>query len=109
MAQYTTASAALFDLAQRGYSGDFKLVGNELMWVQGNVFLRMGEFSIAEFHRFWNPSIKSQNLILFAITALHYNLRGVLIFYSPISGCTSPVILKKINELKSRVVVPAFF
>ena len=67
MKRYTTAAAAITDMHERGFTSDFQLRGNDLLWVQQKTFLRTGEFAIIEYHWFWNPASKQTDLLLFGV------------------------------------------
>ncbi|MEO6314090.1 MAG: hypothetical protein ABIU63_12585 [Chitinophagaceae bacterium] len=105
MKLYTTTADAVADMRERGFDGDFELVGNDLLWVQQKTFIRMGLFTIIECQRFWHPAVHSTDLILLGVIALHHNVRGILLvdYASHPNGCP-PVIAKKMNELNQKVL-----
>jgi hypothetical protein len=49
---YLNAREVIIDLHQRGYTEDFELNGNTLLWVQDRSVIDSDEFSILECHRF---------------------------------------------------------
>ena len=105
MKHYTSAAAAISDMHERGFTSDFQLFGNDLLWVQEKKFIRAGDFAIIECHHFWNPASYQFDLVLYGIIATHYNMRGIL-FQNGTSqaGVQPPVIVKKVNELREKVL-----
>ena len=91
MKKYTTAAEAVTDMHERGYTSDFQLFGNDLLWVQEKTFIRMGLFAIIEYHRFWNPAAQDTDLVLLGVISTYHNIRGILFidFVSHPRGFTS--------------------
>lgn len=109
MKQYTTASEAIVDMNARGYSNDFQIFGNDLLWVQEKIFIKSGQFAIIEYHRFWHPSQKTSDLIIFGIIAVKYNIRGILTNnYTSLNTIVPPVLLGKLDELAQKVLYQTF-
>jgi hypothetical protein len=99
---YSNGREAICDLHERGYTNDFQLVGNDLLWLQEKFFIRAGEFSITECYRFCNPLQNEPELVVFGVIALFYNAKGILInHYTSYTLTTPPVIEKKLNEMFS--------
>ncbi|MET0636749.1 MAG: hypothetical protein ABWZ25_12035 [Chitinophagaceae bacterium] len=97
---YLTKADAIVDMHERGYINDFQLSGNDLLWVQGKVFLRARDFAILEYHRFSNPKRVGADLILFGVISLLNEAKGILLNdHSHRRPATPPVIEKKLNEL----------
>ena len=100
MKKYSTQAEAVIDMNDRGYTSDFKLVGNDLFWVQGKFFIRAGDFWVTEYYQFRDPSVRTRGLVVFGVIAFHHNLRGILInHYSKHTHLAAPVLLKKVNEM----------
>lgn len=105
MKQYTTAAEAVSDMHERGFTGDFQLLGSDLLWVQQKIFIRMGLYTVIEYHRFWNPAGKNTDLVLMGIVAVTHNARGILfIDYSTHPGGMPPIIVKKLDELNQKIL-----
>ena len=97
MKSYLNKTDVIIDLHKQGFTDDFQLVGNDLLWIQENIFIRVGEFAIAEYH-------KIEESMVFAIVALHYNIKGILLSrIKTNSNATAPVLIKKLNELNAVV------
>jgi len=92
---YSNTADVIYDLHKQGFTNDFCIVGNDLLWIQENLFIRMGEFVIVEYHRI-------EESIVFGIIALHHNIKGILL-NRPKSNSKniSPVLVKKLNELNN--------
>jgi hypothetical protein len=99
---YLTEEDAISDLHKKGYSNDFHLFGNDLLWVQRQIFIRTANFSIVECHRFFSQEQEGKEIIVFAIIVQKYNAKGVLLNdYSNYTTSTPPVIVKKLEEMNA--------
>jgi len=97
---YFTEQEAVCGLHENGFTHDFQIIGNDLLWVQEQVLVRAGDFAIKECHQFNNSSIKGTGIIVFGIVSLYNNAKGILIrHFSKNCRKTPPVILKKLNDL----------
>ena len=97
---YLTVQDAVFDLHEKGFSHDFQIAGNDLMWVQEKFLLRAGEFAIKEWHQFGDSSRKGTGTIILGVVAVCHNVKGILIrHYTKRSLKIPPVLLKKLNDL----------
>ena len=107
MKNYLTGSDAVDKLHKNGFTNDFQLYGNDLLWVQEKLFIRAGEFSILEYHKIYQPGAGKEELIIFGIVAPYHNIRGILLnHYRSYTDVVPPVIVKKLNELKASVGTP---
>jgi|SRR5450432_2263327 hypothetical protein len=107
MKHYTTQQEAIIDLHQRGFTSDFHLFGNDLLWIQEKIFVRAGEFSILESHRIDGTTKNGAGIVLFGILIFSYGVKGILInHYTSYTTQTPPVILKKLKE--SRLYTPEY-
>ena len=105
MLPYYSKEEAVADMHHRGFSNDFQLFGNDLLWVQEKIFVRMGDFAIVEYHKFLNPRTKRTDAMVFGVVSFHYHVKGILLNdYACYSKCTPPVIVKKLNELNKSLV-----
>ncbi|HEU5168257.1 MAG TPA: hypothetical protein VFU29_22080 [Chitinophagaceae bacterium] len=90
---YSNKTDVICDLHKQGFTDDFQLVGNDLLWIQENVFIRVGEFAITEYYKIGES-------IVFGIVALHHNIKGILLSpFKKNSNTMAPVLIKKLNEL----------
>ena len=95
MKAYSNKTDAIYDLHKQGFTTDFHIAGNDLLCIQENLFIRMGEFVIVEYY-------KIEESLVFGIIALHHNIKGILLSKSKnYSKDISPVLVKKLNELST--------
>ena len=96
---YSNGTDAISDLHHNGFTNDFQLVGNDLFWVQGDIFIRAGEFAILEYYKITRTDKSLDELIVFGIIAPYHNIKGILLnHYRSYSNTTAPVIVKKLKE-----------
>ena len=98
MEYYLTTPVALAGLRKKGYTEEFKLSGNDLLWVLRNGFVRVGNFTIVEFHKFYSK--EGGVSTVFGILIPYRGLKGTMI----LSGITPgtiipPVIVRKMAEM----------
>ena len=97
---YLTQTEAVCGLHSKGYINDFRLFGNDLLWIQQKEFIRAGTFSIIEYHRFYDRARKGSEIIVFAIVASLCDAKGILLNdYSGYMSKTPPIIIKKLAEM----------
>jgi hypothetical protein len=100
MKSYLNGIDAIADLHEKGFTNDFQLVGNDLLWVQEHIFLRVGEFFILEYHKITDPGDKMSELVVFGIIAPYHDIKGILLnHYKSYTSTTPPVLVKKLKEL----------
>ena len=100
MKTYSNCSDAISDLHRQGFTNDFHLSGNDLLWVQEKLFIRAGEFSILEYLKIKEPKNNLNEVVVFGIVAPYHNIKGILLsHYKNNTNVTPPVIVKKLNEL----------
>jgi len=103
---YLSKEATIAGMHERGYSSDFQLFGNDLLWIQEKKFIRPGEFTIMEYHRFPSQLKKAPDIIIFGVVAHHYGVKGILLnHYSSYTLKTPPVIVKKLNEMNAALAI----
>src|SRR5688500_8857611 len=86
-------------LHEKGFANDFQMVGNDLFWVQENIVIRAGEFSILEYYEVIGAKDDFNEFFVFGIVAIYHNIKGILINHEKYrSGNTPPVLRKKLNE-----------
>jgi hypothetical protein len=96
---YLTELDAIYELHKIGYTHDFQMSGNDLLWIQEKILVRAGDFVINEYHEFIDHSRKGAGIIVFGVVALYHNVKGILIrHYTTNTLKTPPVILKKIRD-----------
>jgi hypothetical protein len=66
MKVYLNGPDTVKKLHERGFTDDFHLTGNDLLWVQEKCLIRVGEFVILEYHKIIEPKIVPINLLFLA-------------------------------------------
>ena len=100
MKTYSNRTDAISDLHEKGFTYDFHLIGNDLLWVQEKLFIRAGEFSILEYFKISDAKNKMNDFIVFGIIAPYHNIKGILLsHYRRHTKVMPPVLVKKLNEL----------
>lgn len=99
MKKTLAAHKVIIDLHERGYSEDFCMNGNDLVWIQDRKVVLAGSFCILEYHYFFNEKM-NDNLIIFGIAAIYKNIKGILTCRCS-NSCqlVAPVIIKKLSEM----------
>ena len=99
MKNYDTMSEALNDLKKRGYDHDFNLGEEFVESKQNKARLKADEFEIDEVHRFEGNTDPGDENIVYAISSIKHELKGVLInAYGMYSDTTSAAIVSKLHE-----------
>lgn len=77
---YDTASEAINDLIRRGYTTDFSILQEKdrIICKQTNVELSTDEFEIDEIYRFEGPTDPGDEMIVFGISSVRNDIKGVL-------------------------------
>ena len=97
---YMTKQDAIFGLHQNGYTYDFQISGNDLLWVQKKIFIRAGDFFINECHHFIDASQKQKGMIILGVVAPYYGTKGIVIrHYASNTLRVPPVVLKKLKDM----------
>jgi hypothetical protein len=81
MKNYETLVDATNDLLQRGYTANLSFEDNSdaIEDKSQNIKLNADDFEVDEFYRFEGPSNPSDMSIVYAISSVKYNLKGVLV------------------------------
>ena len=64
-------------LHETGFTDDFALHGDNMLWVQKKIFLNADELMLFEYHRF--SDAKGKETVVFGVVALYYDIKGILI------------------------------
>ena len=100
MKMYSNATDAISDLHMQGFTSDFHLSGNDLLWVQEGFLIRAGEFAIVRHYKIEEAKNRMNKLAVFGVIALYHNIKGILLnHFKDYSERTPPVLVKKLNEL----------
>jgi hypothetical protein len=76
MKRFRNGSEAVSNLHNNGFTDDFQSFGNGIMWVQEQLFIGVGEFTILVHHRIVEPKVEFD---VFGILAPFHNTKGILI------------------------------
>jgi hypothetical protein len=78
---FETVTEALNDLRARGYSADFNLLLEKdcLVCHSHKVELSPDDFEIDEVYRFYSSSDPGDEMIVYAISSTHHQLKGVIV------------------------------
>jgi len=100
MKLYSNANDAITDLHMQGFTNDFHLSGNDLLWVQEGLLVRAGEFAIVRCYKIEEAKNRMNKLVVFGVIALYHNIKGILLnHFRDYSETTPPILVKKLNEL----------
>jgi hypothetical protein len=103
MKTYVSKSEAVIDLHERGFTEDFQLFGNNLLWIQQKIFLRQKDFSIVECHRFLDAVGKET--IIFGVISNSSLVSGILInHYKKYTDKTPAIIDNKLKKMVSGIL-----
>ena len=89
---YLNRTEAVIKLHEKGYTEDFELFGNDLLWIQEKIFIRPKDFVIAEVHRF--PEVDGNEVIVFGVIANAGSTKGILIKDCGKSESDTPEIIR---------------
>ena len=114
---YSNGPEAIYDLHKKGYSNDFQLLGNDLVWVQENVSIRAGELAILEYYKIPSSKHDKNILTVFGIFALYHNIKGIFIIVqcrgyrlmAPGSRLLSSLLHKRSCNISCRSFHPRLF
>ncbi|HAB26890.1 phosphoribosylpyrophosphate synthetase [Xanthomarina sp.] len=100
MKVYSTLVEAINDLTTRGYTFNFNIKNNYLECPTNSLKLNPNEFEIDEVHRFQDMSDVDNESILFAISSLQYNVKGLLVnAYSIYADATLAALVAQLKNL----------
>ena len=95
---YDTLTAAVADLEKRGYEYDFNLTKDYIECKSLDLQLMPEEFEIDEFYRFEGMTDPADSAVIYAISSLVGNLKGVIIdAYGVYAENISPELLDKLK------------
>ena len=101
MKTYTTLSEAINDLTKKGYTFNFNIKNDCIECVENDFQLQPDEFEIDEVHRFQEMSDVDNESILYAISAINTNMKGLLVnAYSIYHDTASAELVAKLSQHK---------
>ncbi|MCX7548630.1 phosphoribosylpyrophosphate synthetase [Xanthomarina sp. F1114] len=102
---YDTVSEATNDLMQRGYTTNFALMSDKecLVCHKTSVHLSPDDFEIDEIHRFEGMTDPGDEMIVYAISSLKYNMKGVVVnAYGMYADNSTTAIVKKLSRAEKK-------
>jgi hypothetical protein len=98
MKDYDTVAEAVNDLVKRGYTENFGAGDNCIHCRDKSVSLSPADFAIDEVYRFEGETDPADETIVYAISALHENLKGILVNgYGMYSDSGSNELIEKLK------------
>ena len=98
MKTYTTLSEAINDLTKLGYTYNFNIKSDCIECAENNLQLQPDEFEIDEVFRFQEMSDVDNESILYAISSIQNNVKGLLVnAYSIYADSASKKLIAKLN------------
>ena len=98
MRTYETVSEAINDLVKRGYDHNFNLKEDCVYCDSKGLHLKPEEFEIEEVYRFEGETDPADESIVYAISALHHSVKGVLVnAYGTYSDSISAALVAKLS------------
>lgn len=98
---YETVSEAINDLTKRGYTTDFEILTETecLICNKTSVQLSPDEFEIDETYRFEGSTDPGDEMIVFAISSLKHNLKGIVVnAYGMYSDSATSKIVERLRK-----------
>ena len=95
---YGTLSETINGLKEEGYTLDFNIRENCLVCQENNTSLSTDEFEIDKVYRFEGESNPDDESILYAISSLNFNVKGLLVNgYGISSDNVTAALVAKLN------------
>lgn len=98
---YETVSEAIKDLTKRGYTTDFEILTETecLICNKTSAQLSPDEFEIDETYRFEGSTDPGDEMIVFAISSLKHNLKGIVVnAYGMYSDSATSKIVERLRK-----------
>jgi hypothetical protein len=102
MKGYLDKAAAIIDLHEKGFSEDFKVVGDRILWIQRKLFFRQKDLSLLAAYHFIERD--GTNLLILGVSLLPHFAAGIIMWqFTHASDRTPAIINNKITELLAEV------
>ncbi len=99
MKTYETLSEAINELSKKGYTYNFNLKHDCIYCADNDMQLEPDEFEIDEVHRFQQMSDVDDESILYAISSMQNNIKGLLVnAYGIYADTASAKLIEKLNS-----------
>ena len=98
MESYDTVVKTLDGLKKRGYTTDFNIAFDKLIYHEAKVCLKFNEFEITEVYRFEGETNPSDEAVVYAVESKSKDMKGVLInAYGVYADPMSDTMIKKLS------------
>jgi hypothetical protein len=92
----------VINLHERGFTNDFQLIGNDLLWVQGKTYLPKQDHSVLELYKFTRKDKSTiHSDVILGIQSLQHNAKGILIHHFTNKNSAGDLTGLKINRKKT--------
>ena len=99
MKTYDTLSEAVNDLVKRGYISNFNIKKDSLTSIENEINLHPDDFEIDEVHRFEGNTDPGDENVLYAISSVKYQMKGLLVnAFGMYSDSFSGELIEKLNK-----------
>ena len=99
MKTYDTLSEAVNDLVKRGYISNFNIKKDSLTCIENEINLHPDDFEIDEVHRFEGNTDPGDENVLYAISSVKYQMKGLLVnAFGMYSDSFSGELIEKLNK-----------
>lgn len=99
MKTYNTLSEAINDLTKKGYTENFNVESNCIVCGEDRIRLHPDEFEIDKVYRFQEMSDLDNESILYAISSVKNNVKGLLVnAYGIYSDTATTEIIEKLSK-----------
>jgi len=78
MANYATKAETIIDLHKRGYGLDFIILNGRMLCIQHNEFISLEELQVMETYHFSGKRKLRDNHIIYAISSIENDVKGIL-------------------------------
>ena len=98
---YETVTEAVNDLIKRGYTTDFSIHTEKEKLICNQIAIELSpeEFEIDETYRFEGDTDPGDEMIVFAISAKHHNIKGIVVNgYGMYSDSASSKIVERLKK-----------
>lgn len=75
--KYNWSSIVIY-LHEKGFTNDFRMLNNELIWIQENISITTDDFLILECHRVTSNVSGKDHMLIFGILIFPYFEKGIL-------------------------------
>ncbi|MEO6454811.1 MAG: phosphoribosylpyrophosphate synthetase [Ginsengibacter sp.] len=101
---YGTLSETINALKVKGYTMDFNIREEYLVYCQADIILSPDDFKIDKTYRFEGETNPDDQSILYAISSAKFNIKGVLVnVYGISSDDVSNTLIEKLNTRQIKI------